>query len=117
MNEIDQFILTYPQSTQDLLQSLRKHIHSLCECSEKIAYGIPTFIYKKKNLVHISAYPKHIGFYPGADAIEAFIDEIKKRNYHYAKGSVQFPLDQPLPFDLVTEMTLFGQKEIDLYAK
>lgn len=115
MNEIDAFIAEYPQTTQEKLEEIRTLVHSLCECSEKISYGIPTFIYKKKNLVHMSAYVKHIGFYPGADAIEAFEEQLKQ--YIYGRGSIQFPLTEELPMALIKEMTLFRIKEVDEHAK
>lgn len=115
MNEIDSFIEEYPESTQKKLIELRKKIHSLCKCEEKIAYGIPTFVYKKKNLVHMSAYPKHIGFYPGGDVIEYFESEISQ--YVYGRGSIQFPLHEELPMELIVKMTLFRIKQVDDYAK
>jgi uncharacterized protein YdhG (YjbR/CyaY superfamily) len=71
-------------------------------------YGIPTFeLYG--NLVHFSAYKKHIGFYPGPSGISAFADEIKQ--YKNAKGSVQFPLSEPIPFELIRRITLFRLEE------
>ncbi len=115
MNEIDSFIEEYPESTQEKLIQLREKIHSLCECSEKIAYGIPTFVYKHKNLVHMSAYPKHIGFYPGGDVIEHFEDEISQ--YVYGRGSIQFPLNEELPLELIEKMTVFRISQVDEYAK
>ncbi len=111
MNEIDSFIQEYPEATQKKLEALRAQIHNLCECDEKIAYGIPTFVYKKKNLVHMSAYPRHIGFYPGGDVIEYFEDEISQ--YTYGRGSIQFPLEEELPMDLIKKMTVFRIKQVD----
>ena len=72
------------------------------EASETISYGIPTFDLNGRHLVHFEAYARHLGFYPGADGIAAFEDELGP--YKRAKGSVRFPLDRPLPTDLIRRM-------------
>ena len=72
-------------------------------------YGIPTFILQE-NLVHFAAYPKHIGFYPTASGIAQFKDELSV--YKGAKGSVQFPLDQPLPLALIGKIVEFRVQEV-----
>lgn len=101
---IDEFISRYPKSTQDILQQIRATIQkTVPEAKEKISYGIPTFTFHG-NLVHFSAYEKHIGFYPGAAPIAALKDELKA--YETSKGTVRFPLDQPLPLNLIKQMTL-----------
>ena len=92
---IDEYISNFPPETQIVLNEIRAIIRtSAPEASEKISYAIPTF-YLKGNLVHFAGYSKHIGFYPGGSGIEAFKDELKP--YKGGKGSVQFPLGQPLP--------------------
>ncbi|PKA16451.1 iron chaperone [Leptospira haakeii] len=102
---IDEYIKTFPKEVQSLLQELRKVIQEEApEASEKISYQIPTF-YLNGNLVHFAAYKNHIGFYPGASGIAKFKKEIDK--YKNAKGSVQFPIDQPLPFTLVRKIVKF----------
>jgi uncharacterized protein YdhG (YjbR/CyaY superfamily) len=73
-------------------------------------YGIPTFTLNKGNLVHFGAFPKHIGFYPTPSGIEAFKTELAQ--YEGAKGSVQFPLDQPMPYDLIRHIVAFRVKEV-----
>ena len=101
---IDEFISQYPESTRVLLQKIRQIIHETCpDCQEKISYGIPTFTLNGKNLVHFSAYEHHIGFYPGSAPIVQFQDELTE--YKTSKGTVQFPIDKPLPFDLIIKMT------------
>ncbi|AFD07177.1 iron chaperone [Solitalea canadensis] len=101
----DEYIAGFPESTQKLLQQIRKAIQKAApEAEEIISYGIPTF-YLKGNLVHFAGYNKHIGFYPGAGGIATFKEQLSA--YKGAKGSVQFPLDQPLPLDLVTEIVKF----------
>ncbi|MEI7013435.1 iron chaperone [Leptospira licerasiae] len=108
---IDEYIKTFPKEVQSILQELRKVIRETApEASEKISYQIPTF-YLNGNLVHFAAYKNHIGFYPGASGIAKFKKEID--NYKNAKGSVQFPIDQPLPFDLVRKIVKFRVGEFE----
>jgi uncharacterized protein YdhG (YjbR/CyaY superfamily) len=106
---IDEFIAQFPLETQVLLQKIRAVIHEATpEASEVIAYGIPTFVLHG-NLVHFSAYKNHIGFYPAPSGIEQFKEALAK--YQKGKGTIQFPIDQPIPYDLVREVTLFRAKE------
>lgn len=104
--EIDQYIANFPTETQEKLQLVRETIKKAApEAKEKISYAIPTFdLYG--NLVHYAGYKNHIGFYPGNGGIEAFKEEIS--NYKSAKGSVQFPLDKPLPLALISRITKFS---------
>jgi uncharacterized protein YdhG (YjbR/CyaY superfamily) len=109
MNEIDKFIAGFPKKTQQLLQQLRSTIQRAApEATEKMAYGIPTFVFHG-NLVHFSAFPDHLGFYPTPSGILAFKKELSE--YKSAKGSVQFPLDKPLPLNLITRIVKFRVKE------
>lgn len=103
--DIDSFIATFPEETQKLLQQVRETIKKAApEAEETINYGIPTFKLNG-NLVHFSGYKNHIGFYPGGAGIKAFEKEISI--YKSAKGSVQFPINQPLPLDLISKITKF----------
>jgi uncharacterized protein YdhG (YjbR/CyaY superfamily) len=101
---IDAYIEQYPKETQQILKKIRKIIR---ECApgakEKISYGIPTFTLGV-NLVHFGAYPNHIGFYPTPEIIAAFTKEIK--GYTSSKGSVQFPLSKPMPYNLIKAMAV-----------
>ena len=111
---ITDYILQYPPEVQEKLNQMRDTIlEILPEAEEKIAYGIPTF-YLKGNVVHFAGYKSHIGFYPGADGIAAFAGELTA--YKLSRGTVQFPLDQPLPLDLVKRITAF-RKEQNLAKK
>ena len=102
---VDSYIASFPERTQQVLKEVRAMIRSLApEADEKMAYGIPTFTLNG-NLVHYGAYEHHIGFYPGAEGIEKFKHEFV--DYKYARGSVQFPLDHPMPMDLIRRITLF----------
>jgi uncharacterized protein YdhG (YjbR/CyaY superfamily) len=102
---IDEHIAQFPEATQKKLQEIRELVRSLAPgATETISYGIPTFKLNG-NLVHFAGYANHIGFYPGSEAIEVFKKELTK--YKTSKGTVQFPLDQPLPLDLIKKITLF----------
>lgn len=102
---IDQYIANFPAATQKLLQQVRETIHlAVPDAKEVISYGMPAF--KQKGiLVYFAGYAKHIGFYPTGSGIEAFKNEFG--DYKWSKGAVQFPLDQPLPLDLITRITKF----------
>ncbi|RLJ71865.1 iron chaperone [Pedobacter alluvionis] len=102
---IDQYIATFPVETQKLLQQIRETINkAVPEAKEIISYGMPAF---KQNtvLVYFACYTKHIGFYPTGSGIEAFKEEFAR--YKWSKGAVRFPLDKPLPLDLITRITKF----------
>jgi uncharacterized protein YdhG (YjbR/CyaY superfamily) len=106
---IDEYIESFPKDTQTILQELRSVIRKAAPGAEEIInYGVPTFTLDG-NLVHFAAYKNHIGFYPTPGGIEAFKKELSI--YEGAKGSVQFPLDKPLPLALVTKIVKFRVKE------
>ena len=106
---IDEYIATFPPGVQNILEQMRETIHETApEAEEAIKYGIPTFTLKG-NLVHFAAFEHHIGFYPTPSAIEAFKGELSP--YKTTKGTVQFPIDEPIPFDLVRRMVQFRVKE------
>ncbi len=106
---IDQYIAQFPVEIQQKLQAVREAIRAAApEATEKISYQMPTF-FLNGNLVHFAAFKHHIGFYPAPRGIEAFKDELSQ--YKGAKGSVQFPLDQPLPLDLIQRITRFRAAE------
>lgn len=108
-NVIDQYIASCPAEVQELLYSLRKIIkETVPEASEKMSYGMPTFALHG-NLVHFAAFKNHIGFYPAPSGIENFREELSK--YKSSKGAVQFPLDQPIPYELVREIVKFRVAE------
>lgn len=111
--DIDDFIKDYPEKTQVILRKIRTLIASeVPDAEETIAYGIPTFRLNGKNLVHFSAYEKHIGFYPTASGITKFKKELAK--YKTSRGTVQFPLDEPIPFKLIKKIVDFRAKEVSL---
>ena len=106
---IDAYIAQFSPNIQELLQQIRAVIHETApEATEKIAYGMPTF-FLNGNLVHFAAFKAHIGFYPVPSGIEKFKKELSI--YKGAKGSVQFPYDQPLPLALVAKIVKFRVQE------
>jgi len=107
--DIDLYISGFPAETQQVLEQVRAAIRKAApDASEIINYGIPTF-FLNGNLVHFAGYKNHIGFYPTPSAIEAFKKELSV--YEGAKGSVQFPLDKPMPFSLISKITRFRVKQ------
>ena len=105
--DIDDYIAGFPGEVQDLLQQIRAAIQKVVPgAQEDIKYAIPTFVLNGKNLVHFAAFKHHIGFYPTPTGIESFKKELSK--YKQGKGSVQFPLDQPMPLKLITEIVKFN---------
>lgn len=103
---IDSYIAAYPTATQIIMEHVRETIKKAAPTTEeKISYGIPTFTLNGKNLVHFAAYNHHIGFYPTALGIEAFKKELA--SYKSAKGSVQFPLDEPMPLNLISKIVKY----------
>ncbi|HUR12497.1 MAG TPA: DUF1801 domain-containing protein [Flavitalea sp.] len=102
---IDAYIAGFPKEVQQLLQQVRVTIRKAAPAAvEAIKYAIPTFILEG-NLVHFAGYKNHIGFYPAPDGIATFKKELSK--YKGAKGSVQFPIDEPMPLDLITKIVKF----------
>ena len=106
---IDEYIAAFPEEVQKILQALRATIKAAApEAEEKISYQMPTY-FLKGNLVHFAAYKNHIGFYPAPSGIEAFQRELSI--YKGAKGSVQFPIDKPLPLELISRIVTFRAAE------
>jgi uncharacterized protein YdhG (YjbR/CyaY superfamily) len=106
---INAYIATFPTEVQERLQALRATIRAAApEAVETFSYQMPTFNLKG-NLVHFAAFKHHIGFYPAPSGIAAFHEALSR--YKGAKGSVQFPLDQSLPLELVAEIVRFRVTE------
>jgi uncharacterized protein YdhG (YjbR/CyaY superfamily) len=109
ISSIDEYIAAFPPETKKILQELRATIKAAApDAVEKISYQIPTF-YLNGNLVHFAAFKNHIGFYPTPSGIQAFKQELSI--YESAKGSVQFPIDKPLPLKLVGKIVKFRVAE------
>ena len=107
--DIDEYIAGFPDDIQEILQEIRMTIRQAApEAKEAIKYRMPTLVLNG-NLVHFAAFKNHIGFYPAPTGIEAFQDELS--SYKGGRGSVQFPLDQPIPYDLIRRIVEFRVKE------
>ncbi len=102
LTTVDEYINQFPEDVQLILNNIRQIIHEEApEATEKISYQMPTFVYHG-NLVHFAGYKNHIGFYPTPSGITAFQKEIEE--YKNAKGSVQFPLTKPIPYELIRKI-------------
>ncbi|MBW4841501.1 MAG: DUF1801 domain-containing protein [Paenibacillaceae bacterium] len=107
---IDEYIDQFQPEIQDRLQQIRKLVREAApDAMEKMSYQMPTFATNGNNLVHFAAFKKHIGFYPTPSGTEAFAKELS--GYKGGKGSIQFPLNQPLPLDLIRRIVLFRVAE------
>jgi len=108
-NGIDEQIAKFPKDVQEILEKIRATIRKAApDAEETINYGIPTFTLKG-NLVHFAGFKNHIGFYPTPSGIEKFKKELSV--YKGAKGSVQFPLNKPIPYGLISKIVKFRVKE------
>lgn len=106
---VDAYIQSFPEDTQKILEKLRQIVKTAApEAEECISYGMPAYKYNGP-LVYFAAYTKHIGFYPVPSGIESFRKELAP--YIKGKGTVQFPLNQPIPYGLVKEVVQFRVKE------
>jgi uncharacterized protein YdhG (YjbR/CyaY superfamily) len=107
---ITEYNTGFPAEIQTVLEQLRATILAAAPGAEEdIRYQMPTFRLKNKNVVHFAAYKNHIGFYPAPSGIEAFQQELSP--YKSSKGAVQFPIDQPLPFELIERIVKFRVHE------
>ena len=105
-DSIDEYIADFPAATQAALQEIRTIIRRLApEATETISYAIPTFDLNGKHLIHFAGYAKHVGLYPTPVGMDEFAADFAP--YKTGKGSVQFPLDQPLPIDLIERIVRF----------
>ncbi len=100
---IDSYIAGLPAAVQPILQRMREVIRAHApDAVERIRYGIPTF-WQGENVIHFGGAKNHVGLYPGAEAIVVFADRLA--DYQTAKGSIQFPLNRPIPYDLIADIT------------
>jgi uncharacterized protein YdhG (YjbR/CyaY superfamily) len=109
IEDVDGYIAGFPQATQKLLKQVRATIKKAApKADEMISYMMPAYKFHGA-LVYFGGYEHHIGFYPGAAGVANFTKEIA--GYKYAKGSIQFPIDEPLPLALITKIVAFRVKE------
>lgn len=108
-SDIDSYIADSPDEVKTILEKIRETIHQAApNAKEAIKYGMPTFVLNG-NLVHFAAFKNHIGFYPAPSGIDAFIKELEV--YRTGKGTIQFPIGKPIPFDLITKVVKFRIEE------
>lgn len=109
-NTVDEYISSFPKETQDILQQIRQIIlQTVPELKEEIAYAMPAYKLNNKPFLYFAAFTKHIGFYAIPETHAAFSEQLS--HYKHGKGSVQFPLNKPIPFELIQEIVLFKIKE------
>ena len=107
---VDAYIASFPEATREQLETLRQTIKQEApSAAEAIKYGMPTFVLHG-NLVYFAAWKKHIGFYPITAAMEEALDELSEYNTS-GKGTIQFPLDKPLPLALIRKIVAFRVEE------
>lgn len=116
MNEIEAYIRQFPDNVQEILMHIRKLIKDLApHAEETIAYGMPAYKTNNKPLVYFAAFKNHIGLYATPSGHHAFRDELS--GYKQGKGSVQFPLHQPIPYRLIEKIVKFRVSENDEKVK
>jgi len=109
---IDEYIAGFPKATQAVLEAMRALIREAApDATETMSYAIPTFDLGEKHLIHFAGFARHVGFYPTPSGVTAFANELAV--YKRGKGSVQFPLDEPLPADLIRRIVAFRVDEVD----
>lgn len=107
--DLDEYIGQFPLNVQNKLQKLRSVINAAApDSTEAISYQMPTFRLNG-NLVHFASYKNHIGFYPGPSAISAFYEELTA--YSLSKGTIRFPIDEELPYDLIIRIVKYRMKQ------
>ncbi|MRS12856.1 MAG: hypothetical protein EG823_07265 [Actinobacteria bacterium] len=113
---IDEYIAEFPPGVQAVLEEMRSLIREVApDATETISYAIPTFDLGGKHLVHFAGYERHVGLYPAPTGMAAFADDFAP--YKTGKGSVQFPLGQPLPIGLIRRVVEFRAAEIGTTRK
>ncbi len=106
---VDEYISSFPLAVQTLLKKIRAVVKKYApEAVESVSYGMPAYKINGKPLVYFAGYKNHIGFYATPTGHEAFVEELSP--YKQGKGSVQFPLDKPMPYELMGRMVECGGK-------
>jgi uncharacterized protein YdhG (YjbR/CyaY superfamily) len=106
---VDEYLAAFPATTRAKLEAIRRTVRETAPgATEKIGYGIPTFVFHG-NLVHFAGYESHIGFYPGASGVRRFANELEQ--YETSKGTIRFALTDELPLDLIRRIVEFRVRE------
>lgn len=107
---IREYMEQFPKETQNILRNIYAIVkREAPKAEEKMSYGMPTFVLNGRNLVHFAGYKQHIGLYPTPNGITQFEAELQK--YKHAKGTIQFQLDEPIPYDLIRKIVAFRVQE------
>ena len=110
LTTIDEYISTFPAETQAALEKVRQAIHHAApEAAETMSYGMPTFNHNGKHLVFFAGWKQHVSLYPLPAGDEVFQQELS--HYKRAKGTIQFPFDKPIPYDLVEQIVTLLMRE------
>ncbi len=110
INTIDEYIAMQPESVRPLLEKIRETIRSAAPNTiEKMSWQMPTF-WQRENLIHFAAFKNHIGIYPGGEATAFFAERLT--NYKTSKGAIQLPLNKPIDFDLIADITKWRVAQI-----
>lgn len=111
IESVDDYISDQPEEIQTVLNEVRTLLQKILpEATEKISWGMPTY-WKGRNIIHFAAQSKHMGLYPGAEAVAYFADRLK--GYKFSKGSIQFPYANQIPYDLIAEIAQWCKKEAE----
>ena len=101
---VEEYIFAQDEEVRDQLQTVRTTLGSrLPGATEKISWSMPTF-WKGRNIIHFAAQKKHIGIYPGPEAVEHFSERLDQAGYKYSKGAIQIPYSDDLPLELIAEI-------------
>lgn len=108
---VDAYIESFEPEIQTYLQEVRKSIkEALPDAVEKISWGMPTY-WKGRNIIHFAGQKKHLGIYPGAEAVVYFSPRLDRHGVKYSKGAIRFLYDEPIPFDFIKEIAVWCSKE------
>lgn len=111
IDSVDQYMASFASETAKKLETMREIVLRVCpEAVESISYGMPAYKFNGRPLVYFAGFSKHIGFYATPSGHQEFAEELSQ--YKQGKGSVQFPLNQPLPVDLIGSMVFFRVREL-----
>ena len=115
INTIDEYISTQREEVRPLLIKVRETIRAEApDATEKISWRMPTF-WQGENIIHFAAFKNHIGLYPGGEAVGIFADKLA--GYKTSKGAIQFPLDKPIDYAFIAEITRWRMKQIESKSK
>jgi uncharacterized protein YdhG (YjbR/CyaY superfamily) len=111
--KIDEYIAGFPAEHQELLTVMRETIAQAApDAEESWGYGVPAFDMNKKHLVYFAGFKNHVGLYPTPSGLEAFADEVAEAGYKTGKATIQFPLGEELPTDLIARIVKFRVEEM-----